>query len=76
VSALSASGLGELLKLGATVTRGKHVDDDQAFTSRGDKVTIDADPAVELNVDGELLGLKTPVTFSVVARTRIKAPSL
>jgi diacylglycerol kinase (ATP) len=76
VAALSASGLGDLLKLGATVTSGRHVGEDQAFTSRGGKVTIDADPAVELNVDGELLGLKTPVTFTVVARTRIKAPPL
>jgi diacylglycerol kinase (ATP) len=76
VCALSASGLGELLKVGASVSSGKHVGQDHSFTSRGSEVTIDAAPAIELNVDGELLGLKTPVTFSVVARTSIKGPSL
>jgi diacylglycerol kinase (ATP) len=76
VCALSASSLGELLKVGATVSSGKHVGEEHSFTSRGNEITIEAEPAVELNVDGELLGLKTPVTFSVVARTRIKAPSL
>jgi diacylglycerol kinase (ATP) len=76
VCALSASGLGELLKVGAEVSSGKHVGEDHSFMSRGSKVTIDADPTVELNVDGELLGLKTPVTFSVVARTSIRGPSL
>lgn len=76
VCALSASGLGALLKVGATVSSGSHVGDEHSFTSRGNKVTIDAEPSIELNVDGELLGMKTPVDFSVVATTRIKAPSL
>ncbi|MGH2806901.1 MAG: diacylglycerol/lipid kinase family protein [Actinomycetota bacterium] len=76
VCALSADGLGELLKVGMSVKSGKHVDDDRAFVSRGREITIDALPTIELNVDGELLGLKTSVTFSVVARTRIKAPPL
>jgi diacylglycerol kinase family enzyme len=36
---------------------------------------IDADPPVEFNVDGELIGLKTPATFEVVGQITMLLPA-
>ena len=71
--ALSAENLTDLLKLGVSVKRGSHGTTERASTSRGSSIAIDADPPVEMNVDGELVGLRTPVTFEVVGTTRIRA---
>ena len=73
--AMSAENLSDLLKLGVSVKRGSHGTTERASITRGPRIVIDAEPAVEMNVDGELVGLRTPVTFEVVGSTRIRATS-
>ena len=72
--AMSATGLIETVKLAATVRGGSHVDLDGVVTDRAAEITIEAEPEMEFNVDGELLGLTPPATFRVVGKLRVRAP--
>jgi len=36
---------------------------------------VDSDPPIEVNVDGEVIGLTTPVTFDIAGRATIKVAS-
>jgi len=40
----------------------------------GRTFTIEADPTMEFNVDGELVGLRTPATFELVSTCGFLAP--
>jgi diacylglycerol kinase (ATP) len=71
--ALAASSLRQALTLGAKVRAGTHVDLDEVTTRRGATIVVRADPEIEFNVDGELIGLKSPVTFSIARRMKIRA---
>lgn len=73
--ALPARGPGELMKLGAALKLGDHRDSPGVTTTRGASIAIDSDPPIEVNVDGELIGLKTPATFEVAASARILIPA-
>ena len=46
----------------------------QATFSRANEITLDAEPQIELNVDGDLVGLRTPATFAVATRARVLVP--
>ena len=72
--ALPADGPTGLVKLAATLKLGRHRDLDGVTTVRSSTVTIDADPVIEINVDGELIGLKTPASFELFTKTRILVP--
>jgi diacylglycerol kinase (ATP) len=72
--AMSARGLIETVKLAATVRGGSHVDLDGVVTDRAAEITIEAEPEIEFNVDGELLGLTSPATFRVVGKLRVRVP--
>lgn len=74
--ALGAAGPQELMKLGAALKLGDHRDLPGVETLRGTTMKLDADPAIEVNVDGELIGLRTPATFEIAARARILVPQL
>ena len=37
-------------------------------------IEVDSEPPIELNVDGELIGLMTPVTFELAGGITIKVP--
>jgi diacylglycerol kinase family enzyme len=56
------------------VKGGKHVEIDGVIYERATSIRVEASPAMEFNVDGEIIGLKTPVTFEVAARTRFLIP--
>lgn len=73
--ALPAGGPGALVKLAAKLKLGDHRTLEGVTVTSGRCISIDSDPPIELNVDGELIGLKTPATFEVVARTRLLVPS-
>ena len=66
--ALSATSIPEAVLLGAKVKAGNHQDAEGTVMIRGSEFSIDADPAMEFNVDGELVGLRTPARFEVAAR--------
>lgn len=72
--ALCASNVAQVLVLGAKVKRGSHEGSDGVTTLRAKKVSVTADPPIEFNVDGELLGLKSPATFAIVGRLRLLVP--
>lgn len=63
--ALAAPNVVSAVKVLAKVRSGEHGDLDEVRTTRGPRITIEADPPIELNVDGELLDLKTPATFEI-----------
>jgi diacylglycerol kinase (ATP) len=72
--ALCASNVAQAVAMGAKVKGGRHEGADGVVMTRAEKVTVSAEPAIEFNVDGELLGLKTPATFEVVDRLRLLVP--
>lgn len=72
--ALPAEGPTDLVKLGASLKLGRHRDLEGVTTVRSSTISIDADPAIEINVDGELIGLRTPASFEVFTTTRMLVP--
>lgn len=63
--ALAAPNVAAAVKLLLKVRSGDHAGLDEVRTTRGPRVEIDASPPMELNVDGELIGLTTPAVFEV-----------
>ena len=72
--ALGAEGLTDLMKLGASLKLGDHRKLDGVSTTRGRSIRIEADPPIEVNVDGELIGLRTPAVFEIVSQVSILVP--
>jgi diacylglycerol kinase (ATP) len=70
---LSAEGAVDTLKLAATVRSGRHVELDEVETGRRDRIEITSDPPMEFNLDGELVGLTSPVSFERAGSIRIRA---
>lgn len=71
--ALAAPNAAAAIRLLLKVRAGDHGALDEVLTGRGGRIEIDADPPMELNVDGELVGLTTPATFEVCARLKLIA---
>lgn len=69
--ALAVPSVGAAARLLLKVRSGEHEDLDTVRTSRGRRIEVDADPPIELNVDGELVGLTTPATFEVCGTFRL-----
>ncbi|HEX9375424.1 MAG TPA: diacylglycerol kinase family protein [Actinomycetota bacterium] len=72
--ALPAPGTADAARLGLAVRKGEHGRLEGVVTASGREVRIETEPAVELNVDGELVGLRTPVSFSAAGRARFLVP--
>jgi len=70
--AMPASNPARALELADRVRKGGHVALDDVRTVRSDTIRIEADPPMELNVDGELVGLTTPAEFRVAGRLGIR----
>jgi diacylglycerol kinase family enzyme len=73
--ALPAANAAAAAHLAAKVKLGSHAEIRGVEFERASRIVIDADPPVEFNVDGELIGLKTPATFETVAKLRMMVPS-
>lgn len=71
---LSAEGIFEAAKLASKVRSGGHVELSGVSCTVAPRIEIEAEPQLELNVDGELVGLKTPVVFEHFTTTRFKVP--
>lgn len=69
--ALAAPSVAAAVKLLLKVRAGAHEDLDEVRPTRGGRVEIDADPPIELNVDGELVGVTTPAAFEVCGSFRL-----
>jgi diacylglycerol kinase (ATP) len=74
VYALPASNALEALQLGGKVRSGGHAQIDDVTFERSGSVTVEATPAMGFNVDGELVGSRTPVTFEVVGKIWMLKP--
>ncbi len=70
--ALPAPGALGAARLALKVKGGKHDDIPGVVPTRGPTITIDSEPPMEFNVDGEVIDLKTPVTFEVVSSVRFR----
>lgn len=73
--AFSVPTTGTAAKIIPRLLRGTHEGIDEVVTDRAPVITIDSDPPIELNVDGELVGLKTPVTFEIAGKLSIAVPA-
>ena len=67
---LSAGSMPAAVVLGAQVKAGKHEAADGTEMFRAAEFAVDADPPLEFNVDGELVGLRTPARFELLGRAR------
>jgi diacylglycerol kinase (ATP) len=71
---LAASSLSKALTLAAKVKTASHEELSTVRTALASKIEITADPDIEFNVDGELIGLRSPATFAIVTSVRFLAP--
>jgi diacylglycerol kinase (ATP) len=71
---LPAEGVAGALKLAATIKGGAHQIIENVTMGRARRFEIEAEPAIEFNCDGELIGLVSPVTFEVADRLRMRVP--
>lgn len=72
--AMAIPGPAAAAKLIPRLLRGTHEGIDEVTTARGSSIRIDSEPPIEMNVDGDLVGLKTPVTFEVRGKLSIAVP--
>ena len=72
--ALAVPSLAAAAKLIPGLLRGTHEGIDEVAMDRGTSIDIDADPPIELNVDGDIVGLKTPVRFEIAGSLTIAVP--
>jgi diacylglycerol kinase (ATP) len=70
--ALGASNHAAAVALAAKVKRGSHEELESVVTARAEKITIRSEPDIGINVDGELIGLRTPATFERVGAFRMR----
>jgi diacylglycerol kinase (ATP) len=72
--ALHADSVADALKLAATVKSGGHVGLDGVATFRGERIEVTSEPPIAFNIDGELVGLESPVVFERAGIVRVRAP--
>jgi diacylglycerol kinase (ATP) len=70
--ALGAPNHTRALQLAAKLRSGLHEELDGVATEVAGQIRIDADPPMEINVDGDLVGLTTPATFAIAGRLRVR----
>jgi diacylglycerol kinase (ATP) len=71
---LTVSGIAAGLKLAVDVKRGEHVDSKNAFAAQDACFVVKSTPQMEFNCDGDLVDLRSTVTFEAHAKVRILAP--
>ena len=74
--ALHADGVADALKLAATVKSGGHVRLEEVEMLRGERIEVTSDPPMAFNIDGELVGLESPVVFERAATAKVRASDL
>ncbi|MGH2734783.1 MAG: diacylglycerol/lipid kinase family protein [Actinomycetota bacterium] len=73
--ALAAASLPEALQLASKVRDGNHLGLEGVTTAAGERLVVDAEPRIEFNVDGDLVGMTSPVTFELAGRFTVLAPA-
>jgi diacylglycerol kinase (ATP) len=72
--ALPAASAAAAARLAAKVKLGSHAEIADVKFESASRIVIDAEPSIEFNVDGELIGLETPATFETIGEIRVLAP--
>jgi diacylglycerol kinase (ATP) len=72
--ALRADRVADALKLAASVKGGGHVGLDEVATLRRARIEVASEPPIAFNIDGELVGLESPVVFERAGTVRVRAP--
>jgi diacylglycerol kinase (ATP) len=73
--ALPAEDMGAAAALALRVRSGRHEEVEGVTTCSARSIEISAEPDIEFNVDGELVGLKTPAIFELVGKLRFRLPT-
>jgi len=74
VCALPVSSALDAAKLLKRIRNGEHVELEGVQAFQAAEVRVEAHPPIELNLDGELVGLRTPATFRVRGATHFMVP--
>lgn len=72
--AVAAEGVVDAVRLGMRVRQGTHGELPGVTTVRASEIRIEADPEMEMNVDGEIVGIRTPVTFRLDGTVTMRVP--
>jgi diacylglycerol kinase (ATP) len=70
--AIGADSVTEGVKLLSSLRSGEHVELPSVHQDQHPRFTIESDPRLEFNVDGELVGMTTPVEFEVFGSTMLR----
>ena len=73
-TAMQVSGLLDGLRLAGEIRSGDHVSLENVWNRRAGRIEVEADPVLEFNVDGDLVGLTTPAVFEVAGSIRMRLP--
>jgi len=73
--ALAAAGATDTAKLGLAVRKGEHLGLDGVESVSAEGLRIETEPSIELNVDGDLVGLRTPVEFRPAGAVTFMVPA-
>ena len=73
-AAMQVGGVLDGLRLASGIRSGDHASLDNVWTRRTSTVEVDADPVLEFNVDGDLVGLTTPAVFEIAGSVRLRLP--
>lgn len=71
---LAAPSIPQAIALAAKVKTATHEELSQVSTVAASRIEIEADPDIEFNVDGELIGLRSPAAFEIVTSVRFLVP--
>ena len=75
VCVVAAPDLSAGVRAAVQVKRAEHEGADGVTMMQGRTIEVRSAPAMEMNVDGEILGLETPLTFEVSGSYRMRVPS-
>jgi diacylglycerol kinase (ATP) len=73
-AALAAASVPQALALAAKIKAATHEELDSVKTTSAPKIAIEAEPEIQFNVDGELVGLRSPAIFEIVSSVKFLVP--
>jgi diacylglycerol kinase (ATP) len=73
--AMGAANMAHALALAAKLKLAAHEELSSVVTKTSRRIEIEADPQIEFNVDGELIGLRSPALFEIVGSVSFVVPS-
>lgn len=71
---IAAPDLSAGVRAAAKVKAATHPDTEGVTMLRGSRIVVEAEPDMEINVDGEIIGIHTPATFEVARSFRMLVP--